>query len=441
MPGTSPHNLTSQGQVRRDRFAARGAIQRLGYSDVMEATQLRVRREANEAADLTAGLLGLVGSPVMPSVLAASIDALVLDAKPVEADWQEHSYRSVGSCGRCRQDGVDEVGVRLVEGDDSNRAYLDGVQHCGSVSLCRVCSATIRGHRALEVAAIAAAHAGAGGKFSMLTLTIVHSRDDPLVELYAAVKGSWRSFQQSKRFRHYRRQLAGQIVTTEITLGDNGWHVHLHVLLLWEPGLFASEGKRRRHARGFVRWGERAWADQVERRTGKRPNGHGFDLRTLPASAATYVAKIASESTRADYKTRDALTVITDGVQASDPVAIARWREWVSVMKGKRVIVFSDGLRARYLTDENGDEIASLTDEEVVGQDRGGRLVGTIASDVSARLLGSTRAAPVPAICVILETVERFGSSPLVDPAEEPERIRHCDPLRVRAAAFAGHSR
>lgn len=332
-------------------------------------------------------------------------------------DWDLLPWRATAGCSRSILADDGTVVVRCGTSEDgSRRAYFAGVRRCGSVWLCPVCTATIRSHRADEVGTLADAHQAAGGRQSMLTLTVRHHHDTPLEKLYDSIRKAYTSLQQSARWRDYREQMVGQTVTVESTLGDNGFHVHLHVLLLWKAG--TSDGAHRRRLSSLRTWGGPAWAERVERRLGERPSDRrGFHVMDMAASSARYVAKIAGEITRGDYKSSDALDVMLRGVLAHDARMSARYVEWATVMPGKRMIRFSPGLRELYL-----GTTPELTDEEVVNLDPGSPDVGELSRADYLSLTVATKSKPIPGAPRFLEIIEDTGWHPMLTGSsiEEP---------------------
>lgn len=273
------------------------------------------------------------------------------------ADAWKGLPKNLAGCGRWSHDGT--VEVRGLWNDDGLTAFPVGAQTCASVWSCPVCSAKIRTRRQLEVELAASRHVGGGGRLFMLTLTLRHNRGQSLAELLDGLKASWRSLQQRRDWRPIRAQLAGMVVSTEITHGPNGWHPHLHVLLFLGAGvddqvLVDLEGTL-----------PTLWKATVSARLGVAPDlAHGIRLQELDAGAAQYVAKIAAETTRADLKTNSRSPwLILDEVITGNPQTIALWLEYVATTKGKRAITMSRQLRTLYL-----DDVDEKTDEEIANE-------------------------------------------------------------------------
>jgi hypothetical protein len=337
-----------------------------------------------------------------------------------DGDWAQLGWRRTAACGRAVVTGDGLVAIKATTTDDGTVAYTEGVLRCGSVWLCPTCSATIRTHRQMELNAAALAHSNNGGHIGMLTLTVRHSRTDTLRTLQDALSAAWKSLQQSEQWRAIRGVLVGTIAAKEVTYGQaNGWHPHLHVLVLAPAGI-----NREIFARTLNAWGRDeqvevrrrvdkttgqvvqartvrgAWAARVYPRLGTVPDHHGFDFRWISNDAASYVAKIAAETTRGEFKTNDAHHAILTGLENGEAWAVHRWREWVDTMPGRRMLVWSRGLRDQLLPD-----VDDLEDDEVVNQDRGGSEVGTVTREQYRSLIHADHAG-TPRIVEVLAAVE-----------------------------------
>lgn len=279
--------------------------------------------------------------------------------------WEIDGRRQAG-CGRCSIDGT--VELHAAHGDDGPNAYPVGVQSCGSVWACPPCAAKIRARRSIEVQLAASRHTDAGGTLAMLTLTVRHNRGHDLEDLVVGLREAWRSIQRRSRYRPAREAMAGTITALEVTQGPNGWHPHLHLLLL-------LDGDGGQVLDDLHEWLPEAWRHAVARRLDVAPDlAHGVHLMRLGADSAAYIAKIGDETTRADLKT-DARSpfALLDAVEDGEAEAVARWLAYCRAMKGRRSIVWSDGLRARLLPD-----VEDHTDEELAALDVDGQVLEVV---------------------------------------------------------------
>jgi hypothetical protein len=278
--------------------------------------------------------------------------------------------RRVAYCGRFLHGGSDFATVVL---GDSGVAGWGGLQTCGSVWACPVCSATIRQARGCEVERAATGHLAEAGTLAFATFTLPHTRDLPLRQVLGELRDA---FGTLRRGRSWRRLLAGYVAAVEITHGLNGWHPHLHVLLFLPAGAGMPDLTE-------------AWCDAVEKHAGRRPSAeHGARIQPVSAGGgaalATYLTKVQDgygaassihlEMARGDLKRgrRHSRTPfeLLEAAAAGDARAHALWREYEDATKGRRCMTWSTGLRDRFAEDDgalavpDGEAVAALSRDE-----------------------------------------------------------------------------
>lgn len=265
-------------------------------------------------------------------------------------------------------------------------AGVSGVVKCGSVWICPVCSARIRQERAMELEQGLLAHLADGGGLYMLTLTLKHGIGDSLQRSLDVLLGSWRKVQQHRTWRDETKRIGmvGWVRATEITYGANGWHPHLHVLLLTDSVL--DEADR-------VRWEQTTaerWVEVVDRTGLGTPDLiHGCRLQSCTSAedGAQYVLKEQTataggsrrpvmELLRGDLKTpqRKGLAPwdLLTGAATGEKEALILWWEYERVTRGRRCMGWSKGLRAQLRLG------AERTDEDIIDEDQGGDVVALI---------------------------------------------------------------
>ena len=132
-----------------------------------------------------------------------------------------------------------QVEIRIKDGS----AYYCGVETCGNVWLCPVCSAKIHHRRADELRAALAFWEAGGHAASLVTITVPHDLDDRLSRLVNAERAAWKRVTAGAAWQRLKRRLGivGHIIALEFTWGDDhGWHPHYHVLLVHNEDLDAS---------------------------------------------------------------------------------------------------------------------------------------------------------------------------------------------------------
>lgn len=272
----------------------------------------------------------------------------------------------VASCGS-RIAGA--VGVHVGGGHEN--AHLSGVSHCASIWACPFCSAVIRAYRAAEVTEAVERHTKKGGRLAFVTLTMRHDVDDQLaVNLDAALEG-WRRVIRGRPWEKRRDAygLAGYVRAVEVTVGDNGWHPHIHALLFLDHDM--SEDTRA----DFEAWLFARWSRMVTKLGGGMPSAaHGcrVDLADDDGQMlAQYLSKVqekqtdgtrwgvASELVRSDMKTTRIVGNRTpfELLDATDERSRELWIEYVEATRGRRAITWSKNLREDLgMKDECTDE-------------------------------------------------------------------------------------
>lgn len=327
--------------------------------------------------------------------------------------WDASSLKRVQSCGRVART-AEGVAIRVSESEAGRHAGFAGIAHCGSVWACPVCSAKIAAKRQGEIQQALAAWHQKAGRVGLVTLTMRHSRGQSLSDLWDALSDAWHAATSGRAWSADQMMFGvdmdrvirsgarkGQTVTesririirvVEVTHGDNGWHVHIHALVLLRPG--ATDGDLDLIAGSmFGRWRSGLLRAGLDAPTLRR----GVDARMLhgdPAAAlgeyftkAVYSA--AAEVSRGDLKDAKGgnatpfgilRSLVTNGevgdAVLSDAEASRRraiWAEWESASKGRRQISWTVGLRAELLGVEE-----EMTDQEIADEESDGAPVAQV---------------------------------------------------------------
>jgi len=98
-------------------------------------------------------------------------------------------------------------------------AYYCGVETCGNVWLCPVCSAKIRHRRTDELRTALAAWDAAGHAASLATITVPHDLGDPLSRLVNGERSAWKKVTAGAAWQRLKRRLgiAGHVIALEFT--------------------------------------------------------------------------------------------------------------------------------------------------------------------------------------------------------------------------------
>lgn len=318
--------------------------------------------------------------------------------------WDRSSLARVRKCGRCATG--EAVSVKVSRTDAGLRAGFGGVQSCGSVWACPVCSEKINGARQSELAQGLGWWLGEGRAALFGTLTLRHKRRDGLADLLAAIGPAWNrttsgagvTWNGSKAKKADREigdkarfGIRGVTRVVEIKDGANGWHPHVHFIMFLERELSPREVLDL-ESRLFARW-EAALADEgysVVREV-------GIDLRPVRDAGdvlAAYFTKGATYATSpgaAAYEVTGSVTKregkggctpfeLLRAAQGGDERALARWWEYEAATKGRRQLTWSRGLRELLRLG------VELDDQAIVDEDEGGDVVAYITGQDYSRL-------------------------------------------------------
>lgn len=145
------------------------------------------------------------------------------------APYADH-FRGLTTCGYPAPQ-KDEVAAFLVEEEEGYRVRFSGVMTCGSPWACPVCSSRLARDRGEALARAAARLVGLGYRAVHVVLTVRHTRGEALADVFGALSSAWRWAWGHRRVKALLRGVA-YARSVEITFGRNGWHPHIHALLL-----------------------------------------------------------------------------------------------------------------------------------------------------------------------------------------------------------------
>ena len=275
-------------------------------------------------------------------------------------------------CGtRVRRNLVDVAVERHADG----YAFTTGLQTCGSVWSCPICSYKIRVKRAAEIATAIARHRAAGGTVLLLTLTTQHSAGEALDTVWSSVQDAWQYITAHYRYRKLRDELGiGFVRTVEVMHGANGWHPHLHLLLFVDTPVdpFDTPDEYRSIAQVF----HDLWVRRMETKHARDVRSSvGVDLRPVKDDGADgvgmYCMKAGYEVALADGKvgrtstSRHPFTIAYDAVETGDMADVRLFREWVRSSHGRRMWTWSQGLREKLRLGAEKDDEELAAEAEV----------------------------------------------------------------------------
>lgn len=333
---------------------------------------------------------------------------------------------------RCRHCGETRIAPSVSVGLKDGRATLQGLMTCGSVWECAVCAVKILSYRAEEVTEAVAAHGAAilhdagldgnahktGNEHAMmLTLTVKHGIGDKLRYLRERIAKAWRLFCSGEPWKRWKRAIGfvGSVRRLELTHGENGWHPHLHILLLSRTRADSSEWAMRKE------WVTERWLRVCEKVFGfsNLPDAeHG--VRLTPARD-NYLTKLGLEVASALTKPahdghRAPFDILRDAIETGDLRDRALFQDYCRSMLGARQLTWSLGLRDELELGKEVDDVTIASDEEP------GELVCTI---------DGKRWDAIKRKNVCLEVLEECCGQRLPD--EEPGEMPICYALLIAA--------
>lgn len=284
--------------------------------------------------------------------------------------------RRIRGCSRYRHKNAPDGMVTVNTSLDSGNPFYAGLQQCGSVWACPVCSRKITEKRKLELIDYLRYAKERGVQLYMLTLTVSHLITNTCKFVLMGLLRAYKLLRQRKSWRRWEKSIGlgkRTLRALEVTYTEeNGWHAHLHLLLFCSPGkLPKSEDLRQ------------AWKDICAHLNLRPPNEHGMQI-DHSCNAEEYFSKWANELTKSQTKRsragrgkgRTPFQLLMD-TESGDERAGQLWTEYYHAFKGQKQLVYSRELD-RFLgrRQEKSDE--ELANEQT---EKAERILGILAPD------------------------------------------------------------
>ena len=266
-------------------------------------------------------------------------------------------------------------------------AHVSGVHRCGSLWSCPLCAPVVRQRRAEEIDQAASVVLAAGGCGLFVSGTGPHRKGDPLGPLFDLTAKWGELTMRGAKAAELRDRFGyiGSIRALEVTYGqppfDNGWHPHVHTLMLFDRNLSPAEVAELR-AFLFGRWQLALHGKGF----GDLHPVKGVDVRPVYDSEglSEYLTAVEGgwgvglELARSDVKHKGVtpFELLGRWALAGDLEARALWLEYEAVTFGRRCIQWTPGLRRRLLPD-----VEELTDEEVAAAESEDLVCVTVVVD------------------------------------------------------------
>lgn len=312
-------------------------------------------------------------------------------------------------------------------------ASFGGLVTCGSVWTCPVCSVKIQERRRAEIQqGIDWAYAS-GFQPVMVTLTFPHGRHDKLGRLLEQQADALRRMRGGKQWVGVKEDLGyqGLIRSLEVTLGENGWHPHVHELWMLSkhttrfnsPAEEVEAEVEAIRLKVLARW-EAACVAAGLLVPAKVEDFRKYGIHVKGwCSAGDYLAKqddsrnwgvdreMAKATSKAENKVKGLHPfALLAKVAGGDRRAGRLFLAYALAIKGKRQLFWSPGLKARVGLGEKTDE--QLAEEERENAD----VLGLISSpdwhlilrqEKRAAVLDAAELGGWPAVLTLVESLRR----------------------------------
>lgn len=198
----------------------------------------------------------------------------------------------------------------------------------------------------------------------MLTFTFphhLHQRLSTLYEKFSIARAS--KFFNSRTWREWKKSIGfNYSIGSQVTYGENGWHIHLHLMILYMPG---SQTKAPLTDQLSSTWQHACMSAGLD-----KPNEHGLVINDAEA-AGSYISKwgMELELTKSHVKkgregNRTPWDLLRDFTETGNEESGRLFVEYGKVFKGKRQLLgLGDVRKALGLGEEKTDQ--QLVDEHV----------------------------------------------------------------------------
>lgn len=333
---------------------------------------------------------------------------------------------------KCRHTTIkDQVSVH--QSSEHGSAFYGGLAVCGSVWACPVCTAKVQERRRVEIQKGMEWAYRNGMKAVMITLTFPHLVSDDLGDLLDKFAVALKMLREGRTWKRFKERYGydSLIRSLEVTVGQNGWHPHVHELWFVQPGADAAQ-----MLQDVIDMWQSACVRAGLLSADKIPafRLHAVDLHDN-ASTGDYLAKqddsrhwgADSEMAKGARKKGEHPFQLLIKADQGDKRAGAKYIEFIEAMRKrrKRQLYWSPGLKERAgITDKSDEELAEESQDraDILGllDNAQWRLVRN--SDQRAQLLDAAESGGWPAVLELLKGLRPKHKGLEMLPAREASR-------------------
>ena len=328
----------------------------------------------------------------------------------------------VASCHRypVPKKGCHGQGVHICAHKETGASFFSNMMSCGLIWACISCAAKITERRKKEMIQVQEKIKETRFKTYMMTLTVPHAKHDKLRALMGRFfRALYFYFFNRKFWREYKVKigLLQFVKSLETTNTVNGWHIHIHMLLVVDP-INPETGEARERPEAAVILSH--WQLACESAGLGVPNEHGVTI-TSHNAVSKYVSKwgLESELTKQHVKkgkngSRSPFDLARDAALKDDGQAGELFREFYHCFKGRRQLVKSRGFDKFFGLD------AEKTEKEIANEAvEDSTLEGTITwedyklvkfHEAEAEVLEAHEQSGMPGVWDVLDTLRELPS-------------------------------
>lgn len=253
--------------------------------------------------------------------------------------------------------------ISVLKNIEFNKTAYSGLQTCGSVWACPVCSAKVSERRKNEVVQALDSHLASAGELYFITFTFRHSRNDDLEELKTKFREALKFLRESKSYKKYKKMVgySGLIRALEVTWGQsNGWHPHTHEIVLADKKVSFQSIKR-------LLFPE--WVKSCEKAGLAAPSfRRGIDVQG-GEKAGSYITKYGNELAKSHTKKArgDRYTpfdLLRSYSFDSNDLHGVKFLEFAKSMQGARQLYWTNGLKDRFGINDKSDDVLAKENQE-----------------------------------------------------------------------------
>lgn len=270
-----------------------------------------------------------------------------------------------------------ETYIRVLFDPTNESVTVKNLITCDRRNICAVCAAKLTERDRNELL-LAISHSGF--RAVMFTYTLSHHQGESLKTVLGKLKDSYKFLKAGRRFEDLKKDygMIGSIRSREVTVGQNGWHPHIHEIVLLNASTTDDDLARLEDKIKSL------WDNAVNKFQGSASWEHGVDMKIGDDELHEYVAKnghepieckwtlehelVKSSAKHGRAGSRNMWQVLAD-YGDGDEKSGDLFQEYAANFKGDHPLRWSDGLKETIGIiggEEVEREFAELAEESMI---------------------------------------------------------------------------